>query len=201
MKADLGSLPPQIDVLSLIEQASPCCRSIYAEIPRVRLENMSNAVGKIRELVGICEGKEGHPHLLDFGPDTKPNHTIGIRPVPVAIIEWLDDPDKPQEYIERLVERRIDVSEMLSPNDLHQSMQESLRVGAGVLSAFYDAHGSGRAFAYRVNKIADDVGDLFPVIVGITETAAVAISMAAAALGTDARDLLGGMVNRSTPSN
>ena len=94
----------------------------------------------------------------------------------------------------------VSVGELAAPTALDEKARQSIQIGAGVLNAYFENGGINTGFADTVNKIADDLGDITPVLVGVTTVAAVGISMTAAALGTNARQILGGMVEDSRSS-
>jgi hypothetical protein len=203
VRDDLLKMPKRIDVLGLIEQASPCFRRIFAQITKIRLQGLSGPIEKIRKIVTACDGQEGFPHLLTFVRDDNGGvESINHAAVPTGMIAWLDGDTGPSEYLDRLTKIASDQpSELAAPTALDEGTQQSIRIGAGVLNAYFENGGINARFAETVNKIADDLGDITPVLVGVTTVAAVGMSMVAAALGTNAREILGGMVLAPGPSN
>lgn len=198
-REDLAEVPDRIDVLGLVKSASPAFRRIFAEVTRIRLEEMADSVKKIREMAALSPGNDVQLSLLSFtvGSNNIPTE-IGFTSIPVHLVGWFDDPAGPSGYLDRLeVDATFDsVSETLSPNAMTDGTQESLRIGAAVMNVYYESGGTNDQFGDRVNKIADDLGDITPVLVGTTVVAAVALSMAAAALGTNARDIAGSFAAR-----
>ncbi|MGE3795827.1 MAG: hypothetical protein AB7I38_18135 [Dehalococcoidia bacterium] len=193
-RRDLGDMPENIDILGLIEEASPCFRRVFAEITRVRLEGARDSVAHLASLVEQCRLEEGVPHIVGFEKDPAGNLVPAtLLPIPVGILEWSRDPDAQDEYFRRLVDARLDIIEMSAPDGLDPKIRDSLRLGAALLNTYYESGGINPTFSGRVNAIANDLNDISPIIDGLTTTAAVALSMAASTLGTDARDLLGGM--------
>lgn len=193
---DLAAMPERVDVLDLIETASPAFRRIFAEITRVRLESMATSIDTIRKAVESLPDRVTAPHLMSFTVGTNNIPTeISATMIPIDLVQWLDNPAKTSEYLQKLVaDASIDsASESLSADALNSQTRQSLRIGAAVMNAYYEAGGVGGDFADKVNGIADDLGDVTPVLVGTTTIAAVSLSMAAAALGTNARDLAGGL--------
>ena len=197
-RSDLQAMPEKIDILGLIEDASACFRRIYAEVLRVRIEQAQDAVRIVEDLILECRGREGVPHLVEYSPDSEGEMAPrGIRQLPVDIIKWAKEPSVQQEYFDRLIGEKTDKIEMSTPGELDSDTLEALRLGAAILNSYYESGGVGSAYVDRVNAIADDLDDITPIVAGLTTVAAVAMSMAASTLGTDARDLLGGMTRRS----
>jgi hypothetical protein len=204
VREDLLKMPERIDVLELIEQASPCFRRIFAEITKIRIQGLSGPVAKIREIAAVCDDEEGLPHLLTFVQDDDGGvKSINHEAVPTDMIAWLDGDIGPSEYLNRLTQIASvgEPSELAAPTNLNEGTQQSIKIGAGVLNAYFENGGINGRFTDTVNKIADDLGGITPVLVGVTTVAAVGLSMAAAALGTNSREILGGMVLDSAPSD
>jgi hypothetical protein len=202
VRSDLQQMPERIDILRLVREASPCFRRIFAEITRIRLEGLGDAVRELQEIVSICSSEpEGHPHLLAFQLDDDLNPSeVNVRRVPTELVSWIEGSIGPEEYMRQLSEttESAEPSELAAPSQLDKRTQDSIRVGVGVLNAYFENGGVNPRFADAVNGIADDMGDITPVIVGTTTVAAVGMSMAAAALGTNARDIAGGLVAPAT---
>src|SRR5207248_9676098 len=185
VRQDLLEMPERIDVLKLIEQASPCFRRIFAQVTRIRLQELSEPINKIKEIAAACENQEGFPHLLIFTQgDNGGVRSISHVAVPTDMIAWLEGDAGPSEYLNRII--RIasvdEPGELAAPTALDEKARQSIQIGAGVLNAYFENGGINTGFADTVNKIADDLGDITPVLVGVTTVAAVGISMTAAAL-------------------
>jgi hypothetical protein len=197
VRQDLRSMPERIDVLEMIEQVAPCFRKIFAQIVRVRLEGIERSVETIEEMARLLEGVEGDPHLFEFALDGEQNvSNISMTPVPVGVVSWHRHEDGPEKLLTRL-EKNSDLdepTELAAPSSMSPEFKKSMRLGAAVLNVYFENGGSGSRYVAAVNNLASDFGDLSILVDGLTTLAAVSLSMTAAAVGTNARDILGGFI-------
>jgi hypothetical protein len=201
VRADLETLPMEIDVIDLISTAQLCFRRIQAVVLTCLGAKAQSAAPSVQDLAAKVPQESGDPYLVALS-GIEQNSASGIESmsvdtVPGGVAEWLADPSNLDNAIsrlesgERLIMEESDVSPSAPLTDIDDSSLKQLRTGSDLLLGYYEDGGLGKRFEGAVIKsIEESAGDVGPTIQGLAFTASVALSMTAGALQTSAKSVL-----------
>jgi hypothetical protein len=195
VRDDLLEMDEAIDIPSLIKQAQPCFRRIFAELLRIRLSTSQESVCKVREAAARCESVTARKYLIKTTIVDGVPTNVTQTPLPVEICDWIEDSTALDRYMNRLLgDSNSNPEVQLAAPGLTPRTQELLRIGARVRAGYFSAGGLNPQFSAATDQIIAAEGDVLAVLAGTIILCGMGTAMAGAALGTAPQDVIGGIV-------